>query len=166
MDFYSVVNQRRSVRKFEPDPVPREVLERIVRTGIEAPSGCNMQLRHYVIVDDPELMDRLRSASPALQGAPAAIFVVMDPQATPYGEFWMQDASAAIENMLLAAVAEGYASCWIEGQVRRTEEQLRPLLNVPAPLRIWAILPIGRAAVQPERPAKSPYEDVVHVNGW
>lgn len=53
MDFFSVVADRRSVREFLPDAVPREVLERIVAAGIEAPSGCNMQMRQYVIVDDP-----------------------------------------------------------------------------------------------------------------
>ena len=69
MDFFDVVRARRSVRKYAPEPVGRDVLERIVAAGIEAPSGCNEQLRQYVIVDDPETMEQLRGVSGALTGA-------------------------------------------------------------------------------------------------
>ncbi len=60
MDFFEVVRSRRSVRQYLPGPVPRDVLERIVAAGVEAPSGCNLQLREYLIIDDPQLMDRIR----------------------------------------------------------------------------------------------------------
>jgi nitroreductase len=96
MDVYEAINQRRSVREYRPDAVDREVLERIASAGIEAPSGCNMQLRKYVIVDDPAVMERLRPVSNALASAPAAIALVIDPQGTRFGEFWVQDASAAM----------------------------------------------------------------------
>ena len=164
MDFFEVVNARRSVRKYLPDAVPREVLDKIVAAAIEAPSGCNLQLRHYVLVDDPAVLDGLREVSPALTGAPAAIVVLMEPTGTKYGEFWVQDSSAAIENMLLAAVALGYASCWVEGQVRRHEPALRKLLAVPDNLRVQAILPVGRPAVHPDRPLKPAPGDVTHHN--
>lgn len=164
MDALEAIYSRRSVRSFRSEPVPRDVLERIVAAGIEAPSGCNMQLRQYIIIDDEATMAELREVSPALTGAPAAIVVVMDPRGTQYGEFWIQDASAAIENMLLAAVAEGYASCWIEGQVRRGEEQLARLLEVPEELNVWAILPIGLAEGEARRPKKSEFHEVVYYN--
>ena len=167
MDFFTAVERRRSVRKFKPDPVPRDVLERIVAAGIEAPSGCNMQLRQYVIVDEASLMDRIRPMSPAMTAAPAAIVLLIDPQGTPYGEFWVQDASAAMENMLLAIVALGYAGCWVEGQIRRGwEEKLRKLLGVPQDLRVWSVTPVGKAAVDPKRPTKSIPADVTRYNGY
>jgi nitroreductase len=164
MDFFEVVNARRSVRSYRPDPVPHDVLERIVTAGIEAPSGCNEQLRRYVIVDDAELLERLRPASAALKGAPAAIVVLVEPKATKFGEFWIQDASAAMAQMLLAAVALGYAGCWIEGAIRRCEDDLRELLGVPPELRVWALMPVGKPAVDPPRPPKSDPADVVHHN--
>jgi nitroreductase len=166
MDLFDAINQRRSVRKYRPDPVPREVLKKIVAAGIEAPSGCNRQLRHYIIVDDPKIMDALRPFSGAFDNAPAAIVVVMDPQGTPYGDFWKQDASAAIENMLLTTVAEGYAACWIEGALRNSEEELRKILNVPEALRVWAILPIGVAEGNPPRPEKKSFEESVFYNQY
>jgi len=162
--FFSVVNTRRSVRKFTDEAVPREVLEKIVAAGVEAPSGVNAQLRQYIIVDDPETMERVRFASGALKSAPAAIVIVMDPQATKHGEFWVQDASAAMQNMLLAAVALGYAACWIEGAVRRCEDDLKKVLGVPKGLRVWSLLPVGKAAETPQRPTKPAPEDVTHHN--
>lgn len=164
MDFFEAVNTRRSVRAYLPDPVPRGVLERIVACGIEAPSGCNLQLRQYVIVDDPSVMDQLRPASAALTGAPAAVVLLVEPKGTEYGEFWVQDASAAMENMLLAAVALGFASCWVEGAIRRCEDELRSVLCVPGNLRVWAMMPVGKAAEQPPRPAKADPREVAHAN--
>ena len=166
MDFFDVVRARRSVRKYAPEPVGRDVLERIVAAGIEAPSGCNEQLRQYVIVDDPETMEQLRGVSGALTGAPAAIVLLVEPKGTPYGEFYVQDASAALENMLLAAVALGYGACWVEGALRGHEQAVRELLAVPEGLRVWSLMPVGRPAETPQRPRKSDPADAVHHNRY
>ncbi|MFW5840519.1 MAG: nitroreductase family protein [Planctomycetota bacterium] len=164
MDTLKTIDHRRSVRQFKPDPVGREILERIVRAGIEAPSGCNMQLRQYLIVDDPGTMEQIRPVSGALAGAPAAVVLLVDPQETQFGAFWVQDASAAMENMLLAAVALGYAGCWVEGALRRSEDKLRDVLGVPDDLRVWSLTPIGRAQATPARPEKSDPAEVTHYN--
>ena len=161
---FSVIHSRRSIRRFTSDPVPREALERIVAAGVEAPSGGNAQLRQYIIVDDPAVMDRIRSTSAALKSAPAAIVLVIDPAPTKYGTFWVQDASAAMENMLLAAAALGYGGCWVEGAVRRAEEDLRRELNVPANLRVWSLTPVGKPAENPARPPKPQASDITHYN--
>ena len=165
MDLFDAIYTRRSVRNYEPQPVPRDVLEKIVAAGVEAPSGCNMQLRQYIIVDDPEVMDQLRPVSNAMRGACAAIVIVVDPQPSKFGpEFWVQDASAAMENMLLATVALGYGACWVEGAVRPAEEQLRQVLSVPDHLRVWSLMPVGTPAVQPDRPAKPTAAEITHYN--
>ena len=166
MEFLDVVNARRSIRSYLPDPVPRDVLEAIVAAGIEAPSGCNRQLRQYVVVDDAGLMEQLRAVSGALSGAPAAIVLIVDPQGTPYGEFYVQDASAAMENMLLAAVALGYAGCWVEGALRGHEETVRALLRVPENLRVWSLMPVGKPGESPPRPQKSRPGEVTHYNRY
>jgi nitroreductase len=164
MDLFSAIAARRSVRKYLSDPVPREVLQKMVAAGIEAPSGMNMQGRHYILVDDPATVEALRPTSKALTGAPAFIVLVMDPTPSSRGDFHAQDAAAAIENMLLAAVAQGYASCWVEGAVRAREAELRKLLGVPDHLRVWAILPVGKPAEEAKRPTKSNPGEVVHLN--
>lgn len=168
MDFFEAVNHRRSVRKYRDDEVPADVLEQIVAAGVEAPSGCNMQLRQYVIVDDPAVMNRMcalsRPMSSAIGGARAAIVLLVEPKASPFGEFWIQDASAAMENMLLAAVALGYAGCWVEGALRRCEDELRSILGVPEHLRLWSLTPVGKPAEQPNRPPKPEPREVTHYN--
>ena len=109
-------------------------------------------------------MEKIRPVSSAIGGAPAAIVLLVEPRGTQYGEFWIQDASAAMENMLLAAVAMGYGGCWVEGQIRTHEEQLCEILGVPDSLRVWSLTPIGTPAGEPTRPPKSAVEKVVHHN--
>ena len=165
MEFFSVVNARRSVRKFLSEPVGRDVLEKIVAAGLEAPSGCNMQLRQYIIVDDPAVLAELAVASNVFKTAPAAIVMLIEPKAaTAGGEFWIQDISAATQNMLLAAVDLGYASCWVEGQIQRAENHLRKVLAVPSELRIWSVLPVGKEDGQAKRPQKPAPAEITHYN--
>ena len=166
MDFFEVISARRSVRSYQEHAVPRDVLERIVAAGIEAPSGCNMQLRQYVIVDDPQTMEALRPVSGAMKGTPAAIVLLLEERGTPYGKFYVQDASAAMENMLLAAVALGYGGCWVEGQVRPNEAELRELLAAPESLRVWSLMPVGKPAGAAKRPPKPAPEEVTHYNRY
>ena len=164
MDFFETVSARRSVREYLGEPVGRDVLEKIVAAAVEAPTGCNMQLKQYLIVDDPAVLEKVRPLSKALKGAPAVIVLLVEPTGTQYGEFWVQDASAAMENMLLAAVALGYAGCWVEGQVRPNEEKLRGMLGVGDELRVWSLTPIGKPAAAPARPPKPRPGEVTHYN--
>lgn len=164
MNLYDAIYSRRSIRSYTGEHIPEETLKRIVRAGLEAPSGCNAQLRQFIIVTDPKILAQLREVSSAMDGAPAAVVLLVDPSPTQYGEFWIQDISAAMQNMLLAVVAEGYASCWIEGQIRPNEEKLHELLGVPENLRVWSMMPVGKAAIPGKRPDKSKFEEVVHFN--
>ena len=158
------IRARRSVRDFLAEPVPRDVLRQIAAAGQEAPSGCNMQAKQFVVIDDPAVMDRIRPFSGALSNAPAAVVLLIEPKGTAFGEFWVQDASAAMENMLLAAVGLGYGAVWVEGALRPQEEKLRKVLGVSNDLRVWAIMPVGKADVEPTRPAKSAFGEVTHYN--
>ena len=165
MDIFAAIMDRRSVRKFDAArPVSREALERIVVAGVEAPSGCNMQLRQFVIVDDPALMAKLAPFNRALPTAPACIAILAEPKASPYGEYWRQDASASMQNMLLAATGLGLASCWIEGGLDKNEEKIREILGIPATLRVCSLVSIGYAAEPAQRPVKSLPRDVTHYN--
>ncbi len=163
MDLYDAINARRSIRSYTSDPVDTESLKRITQAGIEAPTGCNMQLRQFIIVDDADAIAKLAELG-VTKGAPAVVVILMDPQGTPYGEFWVQDASATMENMLLATVAEGLGACWIEGQVTPKEPELRKILNVPEDLRVWSIMCVGHPTKQPARPDKPDFADIVHHN--
>ena len=90
--------------KFRPDPVPREDLQKILEAGLAAPSGCNKQTVSLIAVDDPAVLDQIRSAidPPVAETAPAMI-CVLSQRICAYRDrcFATQDYAAAIENMLL-----------------------------------------------------------------
>ena len=152
MNTLEAIEKRRSYRgKYKSDLVPREDLMKIVRAGVYAPSGCNMQTPSFIIVDDFEVLQKLREVLPPHVGetAPAAICVLTQ-RVSAKGQrcFATQDYSAAIENMLLAAVELGYRSCWYEGQITDSKDISRGLaqiLNVPEDYEMVCFLPIGIA---------------------
>jgi nitroreductase len=73
----------------------------------------------------------------------------------------LEDGSAAVENMLLAATALGYGSCWLEGYTRPREDEFKQLLEVPAEKRMLTLVPIGVPVKWPEK-TKKPLEQVLH----
>ncbi|MCL2701933.1 MAG: nitroreductase family protein [Phycisphaerae bacterium] len=164
MDLFAAILERRSIRKFQARSVSRGDLETIVVAGVEAPSGCNMQLRQFVIVDEPAVLAKLAPFSRALVGAPACIAILAEPKATPYGEYWRQDASASMQNMLLAATGLGLGGCWIEGGFDKNEDAIREILGVPSTFRVCSLMSIGYASEPGQRPEKSLPRDVTHYN--
>lgn len=157
MEALEAIQKRRSVRKFTGDIVPREHLEKIVDAGRLAASGSNQQPWEFIVVTDREMIDKLTVVGKWMRQAGAIIAVVLD----PYSRWWMEDGSAAIENMLIASTALGYGSCWVEGDALPLEEEFKTLLFVPKGKRLLALIPIG---VPEEWPTieKRPLESVLH----
>jgi nitroreductase len=163
MDLFDAIAKRASVRAFAPCRVSRKELEQIVDAGRRAPSGRNVQPCEFIVVCDPDTIKRLGEVQKCISEASAAIAVVVDENATQY---WKEDAAAAIENMLLAAVALGYSSLWVEGCVLMREDYAREVLGVPASKRLLAILPIGKPASAPKQAGKKPLKDIVYLNRY
>jgi len=161
MDFFEAIEKRASVRAFEPVDVPEEELLKIVEAGRRAPSGRNVQPCQFIVITDRGIIEKLGQVQQCIGQASAAVAVLVNAQATP---FWTEDAAAAIENMLLAIVALGYASVWVEGLVLRHEALVKETLGVPPSLRAIAILPIGKPAAEPKQAEKKPLADILHRN--
>ena len=159
MDFFDAVEARASVRSFAPCDISRQELERIVDAGRRAPSGVNRQPTQFVVVQDRELLRQLGEIQDCIADAAAAIAVVVDESAT---KFWKEDASAAIENMLLAVVALGYAAVWVEGYVLGKEAYGKQVLGIPESLRLLAVLPIGNPSREVSQADKKPLAEVTH----
>ena len=157
MDALETIRKRRSIRRFTGAAIPREDLETIVDAGRLAPTGCNLQPWDFVVVTDPAMIARLAVAEAWMAQAGAVIVVVMDPGS----RWWIEDGSAATENMLLAAAALGYGGCWVEGDMLPHEDHFKALLGIPAEKRLLAVLPIGVPAATPA-PKKKPLERVLH----
>ena len=157
MDAFEAIKKRRSVRKFTGDSIPREDLEKIVDAGRLAATGSNRQPWDFIVVTDGEMIDRLIVAGKWMKKAAAVIAVVLD----PYSRWWVEDGSAAIENMLLASTAMGYGSCWVEGDSLPHEEAIKALLVVPKGKRLLALVPVGVPEALPTI-EKRPLDDVLH----
>jgi len=159
MDLFEAIEKRASVRSFVPCDIPEEDLLRIVEAGRRAPSGLNRQPREFILIRDPDTLRKLARIQDCIGQASAAIAVVMDEAAS---EYWKEDAAAAIENMLLAATALGYASLWVEGRVLMQEQHGKDVLGVPADRRLIAVLPLGKPAEPASQREKKPLCEVLH----
>ncbi|MBC8492700.1 MAG: nitroreductase family protein [Chloroflexi bacterium] len=157
MDALEAIRKRRSVRKYTGDPIPREDLEKIVDAGRLAASGSNRQPWDFIVVTDRGMIDQLKVAAQWMEKAAAIIAVVMDPSS----RWWIEDGSAAVENMLIASTALGYGSCWLEGYTLPREEEFKALLDIPKEKRLLTLVPIGVPAEWPTR-EKKPLEEVIH----
>jgi nitroreductase len=158
--------------EYKPQPVPRDDLAKIMEAGLAAPSGCNKQTVSLIAVDDPALLGRLLDVIAQKKSEPApAMICVLTQKIIAYGDrcFHVQDYAAAIENMLLAAVAMGYQSCWYEGYVTDLDalgRKMADILGVPEDYELVCILPIGVAAEPTKRPEKAPFEERAWFNGF
>ena len=131
--------------------MPRSDLEKIVQAGIRAPSARNEQVVSFVIVDDPQLLAQIAEIidKPVCTTARAMIVCVIDPRPV-YRDisFAAEDCAAAVENMLLAITALGYATVWLDGALRTENRAKRigQLIGVPPDKAVRIVLPIGVAA--------------------
>ena len=173
MNAIEAVFARHSYRgEYRPEPVPREHLRTILEAGLAAPSGCNKQTTSLIAVDDPALLARLKAEidPPVAQTAPAMI-CVLTRRIAAYRDrcFATQDYSAAIENMLLAVAALGYASCWYEGHITdvdRIGDRLARILGAPEEYELVCVLPVGVPAEEARLPKKRPFDERAWFNGF
>ena len=157
MEALEAIRNRRSVRRYTGDAISREDLETIVDAGRLAASGSNRQPWEFIVVTERETMEALKVAAAWMKEAGAIIAVVMDPSS----RWWLEDGSAAIENMLIASTALGYGSCWLEGYTLPHEEEFKTLLGVPEEKRLLTLIPIGVPVEWPST-EKRPSDDVLH----
>ena len=172
MDLFEAVEGRYSYRgAFTEAPVPRDDLARLVEAGLKAPSGCNAQTTTFVIVDDAALLAEIRKihTMQAVQEAKAVVACVVSAEPKPVYKdlhFEVEDCSAAVENMLLAVAALGYATVWIDGALRHEgrAERINELLGVPHDRNVRVILPVGVPAGEGPRKGKKPFDERAWFN--
>ena len=173
MNVLTAIKDRTSYRgAYQSTPVPREDLVRIMEAGLAAPSGCNKQTTSLIAVDDAQVLRKLHKVieKPSIESAPAMICVLTQ-KTIAYRDrcFHVHDYSAAIQNMLLAAVGLGYQSCWYEGYITDTDaigRKMADVLGVPADYELVCFLPIGIAAQPVTHAQKKPFEERAWFNGF
>ena len=139
---------RRSIREYDSCPVEQENLERILRAGMQAPSAMNRQPWEFLVVKNPEMIQKIAALTP--YGKPAARApVVLVPlvnlqTAGEKNRFWVQDLSASVQNILLQVTEEGLGGCWmgIYPDEDRTQA-LHNTLNLPDGILPFAMISVG-----------------------
>lgn len=173
MEFEEVVRKRRSVRSFLDKDIPKEEIVEIIKIGHMAPSAGNLQARDFIIVrDEKEKKELAENAlnQKFIAKVPWVIVVCANEERSGkrYGNrgrklYSVQDATAALENMLLAIVDKGYASVWVGAF---DEEKVTKQLEIPAQVRPVAIIPIGHPAKTPREPSKMDFKQITHYEKW
>ena len=175
MELFETIARRHSYRgPMQDKPVPREDLAKIVQAGIQAPSGYNAQTTEFVIVDDPSLLDEIAAIDPGnavLREARAIIACTAPAEPDPgTGQlfFGIEDCAAAVENMLLAITAMGYASVWLDGwlRLRGRAAMVGEILDVPAERVVRVLLPLGVPARREEQHPKKPFDERAWFNRY
>lgn len=160
MEFKDLLAGRRSVRKYSERDVPREVVERLLRETLTAPSSRNSRSTRLLVVEDPATVARMAAmrdyGSGFLTGAPRAIVVLGD---TAASDLWKVNAAISATVLQLACVDEGLASCWVhvEGRPRRKEESdgeqaadyLRTFLPIPEGCEPLCVIAFGYSDFRP-----------------
>ena len=150
MDIEEAIYNRRTIRRFKQEPVPIEILKKLIDFARVAPMGSNIQSIEYIIVSDSSMREKLfplvqwagflpeKDQHPEVGRRPMVYIIVLGN--TDIKENPRLDAGAAIENILLAAVKFGLGSCWM-GSVNR--EKAAVLFNLPKNYEIISVISLG-----------------------
>jgi nitroreductase len=169
-----IILGRRSVRAFEKRRVEPEKVETLLKCAFAAPSARNIRPCHFVVIDDEALLKKIGGAAEETRpagGAPLAIAVCVDVAAYEKDHkladgAWVEDASCAMENILLAARALGLEGVWLQIANRpKREEAVSPLLNLPGGVRLLALAVLGYGT-EHKAPHSGTDESKTHYNAW
>ena len=162
---------RRSVRAYTDRSIPDEIIVDLLRAAMAAPSAAARDPWRFIVVQDPAILQRMAVALPhgsMLAGAPAGFVVCGDLAAAHDGQlsYLLQDCSAAIENLLLAAHVLGLGACWLGVHPREARmEALRLLFGIPPSVIPVSAIAMGYPAEQ-KTPRTRYKADYVHRDRW
>jgi nitroreductase len=165
MEFLAVIKNRRSVRKYKPDPVPDEDIEYILNAARLAPSWKNQQCWRYVVVKDKKKIEKIASARPKSQDwlaeSPVMIVACANPDDSGHREgkdYYLVDIGISFEHLLLAARDRGLGTCWIGGFDEKT---VKEAIEAPDNIRIVAYTPLGYPVEEKgEITERKPFEEI------
>ncbi len=160
MDALKVLKERRSVRKFKDKLIDDKVLLDILLCAKFAPSANNLQPWHFVVVTSRKMLRKiaiLTDYGKFIANCAACIVVCSEPV-----KYFLEDCSAATENILLAAKAYGLGSYWVAGHKKKYAEKIKKLLWIPPKYKLVSLIALGYAAGKLKPHSKKRLEEVLH----
>ena len=151
MNVLEAITTRRSVRAYSNKPIPPEVMARMRQALRQAPSACNLQPWHFILVEDQQLRQQVATAAKSqmwIAGAPVVVVACGLPDKAykhmgGYGNSVDVDLAIAVDHLTLAAVAEGLGTCWIGAF---DEAKVKAILAIPADVKVVVMTPLGYPA--------------------
>ena len=166
METLEAILTRRSIRRYTRESISKEIVQKLLEAGMSAPSACDFQPWHIVVIDDRKILDQIPSFhqhAAMLSETPLALAICGEPDTSRY---WQQDCAAASQNILLAAHAIGLGAVWLGLYPRENRTKpLQDLLGLPESIMPLSLIAIGYPAEKKEMQGKFRSEKV-HYNQW
>jgi nitroreductase len=164
----SLLQGRRSIRQYRPDPIPDEMVDQILQAGQWAPSASHRQPWAFIVVRDPKIRDQVAAHAAYyvirwahVGEAPLLVVLCGYCGSFVYRQFLHEDIGLAGGQMMLQAKALGLGTCWIGGLDRKA---LAGILKVPDEWEIVGLLTVGFPNEEPRAPRRKPLADIVHYD--
>jgi nitroreductase len=163
------IRARRSIRRFTSEPVSDEAIKALLEAAMSAPSAGNQQPWEFVVTTDRKILDEIPNVHPYAQmclQAQAAIVVCGNLERDSHRGFWVQDCSAATQNILIAATEKGLGSVWCGVYPREDRMSgLKKLFGLPDHIIPLALIPIGHPAEK--KPPSDRFDPArIHYDKW
>lgn len=173
-DTLNTIFNRKSIRKYSEKKVDKEIIDLLIKAGLSAPSNVNKMPWEFIVIDDKEILERISNVTlyaKMTKDAPLAIVVCGNKDRALPGEgsdFWVQDCSAASQNILLAAHSLGLGAVWtgVYPTADRIRNVSKAIGNVPENIIPLSLIPIGYPAEDEKNNEKTLPLDRIHYNGY
>jgi nitroreductase len=170
METLKAILTRRCIREYTTQAVPEELVQELLAAAMQAPSAGNQKPWHFILVTEREQLIALAGVLPfgqSLKTAPIGIVVCADLEHEKHRGYWVQDCSAATQNLLLAAHARGLGAVWL-GVYPREERvaSLKKVLGLPEQVVPLSVVSLGYPATKPEKPEGRYDESRLHYDRW
>lgn len=181
MEILSLIQSRRSIRKYKAKPVEDEKIKIMLESARLAPSGGNTQPWNFIIVRSDKKKEQLVKASHNqkwMLQAPVFIVCVADARMrlknqneivfdedSPESELKkiIRDTTISVEHLVLQAVSIGFSTCWV---AYFKQKDIRPLLNIPSDKYVISIVVVGYGDENPPPRPRKPLKEMVHFETW
>ncbi len=141
MDIMEAIKKRRSIRKYQDKPIPKDILENLIDAARFAPTARNVQPWEFIVIGKSDTLKKIGDlAENGRFMAEAAACIAIFSSDTKY---YLEDGCAATQNILLTATALGIGSCWVAGDKKPYCSQVNNLLNVPQAFKLVSLVALG-----------------------
>ncbi|MCI0440508.1 MAG: nitroreductase family protein [Chloroflexi bacterium] len=164
MEVFDCIRTRLTVRSFKPDPVPDEVVHRLLQAAQWAPSSRNLQPWHFIVIRNRDTLRQIGGIATSgrfVADAPMAIAIAMRNADRPE-----LDAGRALQQMELVAWSEGLGTCFVGLRDAEQNRKVRQLLGVPDDMTLITVLPFGYRASSARaigRKRRKPLSEITHA---